>query len=78
MHGELMNDPFLRKRGMFATVEHPVRGEVVIPGWPVKMSDTKVTVEAAPLLGADNTQVYGDWLGLGERELGALKAKGVI
>ncbi|MCC7348032.1 MAG: CoA transferase [Variibacter sp.] len=75
---ELSTDPSLREREVFVAVQHPARGEFVMPGWPVKMSDTKVKVEAAPLLGADNADVYGDWLGLGDKELGELKAKGVI
>ena len=48
---ELMNDPHLRKRGMFEEVEHPTRGKFHIPGWPVKMSDSRVPVKSAPLLG---------------------------
>src|SRR5207302_7342152 len=39
---ELINDPHLRTRGMFGTIDHPVRGEVTIPGWPVKMSESHV------------------------------------
>ena len=31
---ELSADPHLRKRGMFVTIEHPVRGAVTMPGWP--------------------------------------------
>ena len=60
---ELMNDPFLRERGMFVTVKHPVRGDVTIPGWPVKMSDSKVAISSSPLLGEHNEAVLAEWLG---------------
>jgi formyl-CoA transferase len=48
---------------MFATVQHPVRGEVTIPGWPVKMSDSQVVVASSPLLGEHNEDVLAEWLG---------------
>ncbi len=75
---ELQTDPFLRKRGTFVTVKHPVRGDFVMPGWPVKMSDTSVTIEAAPLLGADTEDVYGQLLGMTPDVIAALRADGVI
>ena len=37
-----------------------------MPGWPVKMSDSVVPVQSAPLLGQDNATVYGELLGCGE------------
>ena len=61
---ELIEDPHLRKRGMFATVEHPTRGEFAIPGWPVKMSESRVPVKTAPLLGQHTGEVLSEWLGL--------------
>ena len=66
---ELTNDPHLRKRGMFATVDHPTRGEFVMPGFPIKMSESFVPVLAAPLLGADNQAVYQDLLGYDDEKL---------
>jgi formyl-CoA transferase len=75
---ELWSDPSLRARGIFATVQHAQRGEYVMPGWPVKMSDSAVKLEASPLLGADNSSVYGEWLGLSQQELDALKTVEVI
>ena len=75
---ELLNDPFLRKRGMFATVEHAVRGPVTMPGWPVNMSDSHVPLAAAPLLGQDNEQVYGDLLDCSPEQLRELHAQEVI
>jgi len=70
---ELLNDPFLRQRGMFATVQHPVRGDVTMPGWPVKMSDSEVAVMTAPLLGQHNEEVYAEWLGYSSERVGELR-----
>ena len=75
---ELTNDPHLRKRGMFVAVQHPTRGEFIMPGFPVKMSDSFVPVEAAPLLGADNNDVYGSLLGLAPEALAQLAGENAI
>lgn len=75
---ELSTDPSLRERGIFVTVEHPDRGDFVMPGWPVKMSASHVPVRASPLLGADNAEVYGEWLGYAAADLEALKVQGII
>ena len=75
---ELLNDAHLRERGMFATVQRPVRGEITIPGWPVKMSESDVPVKAAPLLGQDNADVYGELLGCSSADIDRLRAEEVI
>ena len=62
---ELSNDADLRKRGMLVTIEHPVRGVVTMPGWPVKMSESSVPVVSAPPLGAHTEEVLSEWLDLG-------------
>lgn len=75
---ELSDDPTMREREIFVEVDHPVRGKVVIPGWPVKMTDSYVPVKPSPILGADNEVVYADWLGLSKSDLAALKKEGVV
>jgi formyl-CoA transferase len=76
--GELMSDPSMRAREIFVEVDHPVRGKVTIPGWPVKMSQSRVPVTASPLLGAHNAEVYAQWLGLSADDLDRLKQDGVV
>src|SRR5258706_5982537 len=68
---ELTADPHLRKRGMFAPVTHPKRGEIWMPGWPVKMSASKVEVKCAPLLGQDTADGLSEGAGLGGGEIDA-------
>ena len=75
---ELINDPFLRQRGMFTTVKHPVRGDVTMPGWPVKMTDSEVAIVASPLLGEHNEDVLGEWLGYDAAKVQELKAARAI
>ena len=75
---ELMSDPFLRERGAFVTVQHPVRGDFTMPGWPVKMSDSAVAPQSAPLLGQDNGTVYGELLGCTEEQIAELREGSVI
>ena len=75
---ELSDDSTMRDREIFVEVDHPVRGRVLMPGWPVKMTDSHVMVTASPLLGADSSEVYAEWLDLSTDELTALKSEGVI
>ncbi|HYY88197.1 MAG TPA: CoA transferase [Chloroflexota bacterium] len=75
---ELIHDPFLRQRGMFPTVHHPIRGDFTMPGWPVKMSESCVPVTSAPLLGQDNDPVYREVLGCSAQEIAALRAEKAI
>ena len=75
---ELSNDPDLNRREIFVTVKHPVRGDFKMPGWPVKMSGSKVPITAAPLLGADTEAVYSSLLGLSVEEIAALREEKAI
>jgi formyl-CoA transferase len=72
---ELSEDPHLRERGMFATVEHPTRGKVTIPGWPVKLSESSVAVTTSPLLGQHTEEVLSEWLGMSSCDIEEYKAK---
>lgn len=75
---ELSHDPELRARGTFVTVDHPTRGEYLMPGFMIKMSDSHVPIKAPPQLAADNELVYGKLLGVGDDELASLRKDGVI
>lgn len=75
---ELTNDPYLQQRGAIVTVDHPVRGRIQMPGFPIKMSDSSVPVLPAPLLGQHNEEVYGELLGLSAAEMERLRKAGTI
>ena len=69
---EVLNDPDLRRRGIFVTVDDPDRGSVTIPGWPIQMSDAYVPVRAAPRPGEHNQEILGGLLGLSGEEIAEL------
>ena len=75
---ELSENQDFEQREIFQWIEHPTRGKVKMPAWPVRMSENDVRVEPAPLLGEHNEAVLGDWLGLSEDEIAELKIDGVL
>jgi len=77
-NADLSNDPYLRRRGMIVEVEHPQLGPVVMPGFPLQMSASRVPVKPAPLLGEHNEEVYIKMLGLSAGELERLQREGVV
>lgn len=44
----------------------------------MKLSNSNVPVEPAPLLGQHNDEIYKDMLGLSEEEIDRLREEGVI
>ena len=75
---ELQNDSNLIDRGVFTEIEHPVHGKFTMPTFPVKLSKSQVSIEPAPLLGADNKHVYGNILGYTDDEIETLSDDGII
>ena len=58
-----LDDADLRGRGIFVTVDDPGRGQVTIPGYPVKLSRSPARVAAPPQPGQHTAEVLRDWLG---------------
>lgn len=74
---ELIEDKNLAASGAVVEVKHPTRGSFKTVGNPIRLSDSPVDVEASPLLGEHNGEVYGGF-GIAESELEELKAAGVV
>jgi len=75
---ELMNDPSLAERGIMQNVEHPTTGRYKMPAWPVRFDGAPPKVKPSPLLGQHNAEVLGQWLAIGNAEVDALRAEGII
>ena len=75
---DIYADEHLRQREMIVEVDHPQYGKYIMPGCPIKLSDSPVEVTTAPLLGQHNADVYGEYLGYDDEKLNALKEQKVI
>ncbi len=75
---ELTNDPTFEQRGIMQTIDHPTAGRFKMVGWPVRFSGSAPAVRPAPLLGADNAEVLGAWLGLEADKVAGLRTGGII
>jgi crotonobetainyl-CoA:carnitine CoA-transferase CaiB-like acyl-CoA transferase len=75
---ELYNDPTFEQRQIMQTIQHPTVGPFKMAGWPVRFEGKPPPVAPSPLLGQNNEDVLGDWLGLDRDAIGGLKNSGVI
>lgn len=80
MLADVVNDEHIAgAREMFVHMQHPVIGDMIVPGNPVKLLDTKADItRCAPELGQDNEKIYGELLGLTAEELSKLREQNVI
>ena len=75
---ERTNPPTVEQRGIMQTIDHPVVGPFKMVAWPVRFSGSPPPVKPAPLLGADNDDVLGHWLGLDQDAVAGLRAGAII
>ena len=76
---EVYENEQAKARDMFVKVGHPTLGEIILPGFPIKFSETPGDNTApAPLLGQHNVEVYGELLGLTEEEVETMRREGLI
>ena len=75
---EVMHDPHLMQRGMLTEVTHPLAGTFTMPGCPIRLEDSPVQVQAAPLLGQHTEEVLVELLGYTAEQVQQLKQQGVL
>jgi crotonobetainyl-CoA:carnitine CoA-transferase CaiB-like acyl-CoA transferase len=72
---DVIDNPALRERGFFQTVDHPLCGPLPYPRPPVTGHFAN---RAAPLLGQNNAEIFCGSLGLTDQELARLEDEDVI
>ncbi len=77
---EILEDPQLKARGFWQTVDHPELGtSLLYPGAFAKFSSAECPLRRrAPLIGEHNEEVYVIELGLKSAEMGQLKENGIL
>ena len=74
-----MNDPHMHARGMLEWFEDQDLGRVVLPGSPLMIHGAdRVATVSSPKLGQHNQEIYGQWLGMSDASIEALKKEGTI
>jgi crotonobetainyl-CoA:carnitine CoA-transferase CaiB-like acyl-CoA transferase len=82
---EALRHPLLQERDMIVDVEHPTMGTLKMVGAPIKVTSVATgkgtdlpAYHFAPALGAQNSEIYGDLLGLSSSEIEQLHAERII
>jgi len=69
----------MHERGFLAEIEHDEIGRITVPTSPLRFHGADpVPLMPSPKLGQHNQEIYGEWLGLSQDEIAALKSDGVI
>lgn len=76
---EIFSDPQVLHREMLVKVQHPKAGLINQIGVPMKFSEAKLDIRfPPPLLGEHTESILSTLLGYNSRQIGELRAKGVI
>nr|WP_245998709.1 CaiB/BaiF CoA-transferase family protein [Halalkalicoccus subterraneus] len=76
---KVIYDPHLEEREIAVEIDHPSKGEIRVPGSPIRLSKSKMPeIEPSPRKGEDNYKVYRDRIGLSEEKIERLRTNGVI
>lgn len=72
---EVFDDPHLKARDFFATLDHPTKGELLVMKPPFRMSGGDVAPTPAPLVGQHTREVLAE-LGIADDEIDQLINRG--
>ena len=75
---EVLDNAHLRERKTVSDVQHPKRGEYAMIGCPVRLSDSPVELERAPLYGEHTDQIFTELGRLNADELDELRRDRVV
>jgi len=72
-------DAQLQFRGLFEPINHPLLGERLVEGIPIKMSESSPYIhKSAPLMGEDNDYVLKEILHFSDKEIELMHDHGVF
>lgn len=74
---EALDDPFVQRSGMVTSVVHPDRQDLRVLGGPIRVAGERPPLRAAPLLGADTSDILLS-LGYAEDEVADLRLRGAV
>ena len=60
------------------TIDHPTTGKVKMPAWPVRFDGDPPKVKPSPVLGQHVDDVLSSWLGMGAKDVAALRKSGIV
>lgn len=76
---DIFADEHIQERQNIAVQDDPRFGELAVAGIMPKLSQTPGDIRSlGPDLGANNEEVYGEWLGVSVEEMERLREEGVI
>ena len=76
---DVLSDPHLHARGTLTHLPHPLLGDAILPGTPLRFDGiVPPPLRVTRALGADNESVYGEHLGLSRAAIAQLRAQDAI
>jgi len=75
---EVLKQPHLIERGMISEVDHPALGKYPVIGCPVRLSDSQVEINRAPMYSEHSDEIFTTLGGLTQAEVDQLRRENVI